>query len=216
MRTINRKLLAIAAVTVAVVVGAGAAIAAGGGSSGGSDNSGLKRAAAHIAAKDELRADLAKRLGVTVDELEAVVTGAANDRIDAAEKAGDISAAEADALREAAADGHLARRIARPADIAAKLGTTEVKLQEAFTAAHKAQAKARIDQAVADGKITKEYGEELKAKIDAGELPMRGPGFGFGGGHHGPGFGGHGPGGLGGPGFGGGPDGTVAPASTTL
>src|SRR3972149_4042186 len=68
------------------------------------------------------------------------------------------------ALREAAADGHVARRSARPADSAAKLGTTEVKLQEAFTAAHKAQAKARIDQAGADGKITKEYGEELKAE----------------------------------------------------
>lgn len=216
MQWINRKLLAVALVAVAVVAGTGAAIAAGGGSAGSSDNSDLKRTAQHLAAKDDFQADVAERLGVTVAELEAAFTGAANDRIDAAEKAGDVTAAEADGLREAVTDGHLARRIALPADVAAKLGTTEEKLQEAFTAARKAQAKARVDQAVADGKITKAYGEELKAMIDAGELPGRGEGFGFGGGRHGPGFGGHGPGGSNSPGFGGGAAGMmVEPASTT-
>jgi len=219
MQWINRKLLAVAVVAVAVVGGTGAAIAAGGGSAGNGDNSDLKRAAAQITAKDELRADVAKRLGVTVAELEAAVTKAAGSRIDAAEKAGDITAAEAAALRDAVADGHLARRIALPADIAANLGTTEEKLQEAFVEAHKAQAKARIDQAVADGKITKAYGEELKAKIDAGEMPAFGPGFGLGLGgrdHHGPGFGGHGPGGFGAPGMGGASGMMVEPATTPI
>jgi hypothetical protein len=218
MQWINRKLLAVAVVALAVVGGTGAAIAAGGGSAGNRDNSDLKRAAAQITAKDELRADVAKRLGVTVAELEAAVTKAAGSRIDAAEKAGDITAAEADALRDAVTDGHLARRLALPADIAANLGTTEEKLQAAFVEAHKAQAKARIDQAVADGKITKAYGEELKAKIDAGEMPAFGPGFGMGldgRGHHGPGFGGHGMGGFGAPGMGGGASGMMVEPATT-
>ena len=215
MQRINRKVLAVAVVAVAVVAGTGAAIAAGGGSAGSGDNSDLKRAAQHLAAKDDFQADVAKRLGVTVAELESAFTGAANDRIDAAEKAWDVTAAEADALREAVTDGHLARRIALPADVAAKLGTTEEKLSQAFADAHKAQAKARIDQAVADGIITKEYGATLKAMIDAGELPGRGfgTGFGPGGGHH-RGFGGHGPGGFGGfGGFGADSDSAVEPAS---
>lgn len=210
MRGIDRKLIAVAATTVVMVVGAGAAIAAGTGSSG--DNTDLERAAAHLQAKDAFREGVAERLGVTVAQLEAAVTAAATERIAAAEKAGDITAAEADTLREAVADGHLARRIADPTLVADKLGTTEAKLQEAVTAEHKDQAKARIDQAVADGKITKEYGEELKAQIDAGEWA----GHGMGGRHHGPGMGGHGgPGmsGHGGPGFGGSP---AAPASAPL
>lgn len=216
MQWINRKVLAVAVVAVAVVAGTGAAIAAGAGSAGSADNSDLKRAAAALAAKDDFAADVAKRLGATVAELEAAVTKAATSRIDAAEKSGDVTAAEADALREAVADGHLARRIALPADIAANLGTTEAKLQEAFSETHKAQAKARIDQAVADGKITKAYGDELKAMIDAGQMP--GPGFGHGGrGHHGPGFGlgGHGMGGFGVPGMGGGASGMMVEPATS-
>ncbi len=211
MQWINRKLLAVAVVAVAVVAGTGAAIATGGGSAGSSDNSDLKRTAQHLAAKEDFQADVSKRLGVTVAELEAAFTGSANDRIDAAEKAGDVAAAEADALRAAVTDGNLARRIALPADVAAKLGTTQEKLGQAFAEAHNAQAKARIDQAVADGKITTEYGEQLKAMIDAGEMPGRGfgPGFGPGGGHH-RGFGGHGPGGFGVPGMGSGASGVMA------
>jgi hypothetical protein len=200
MRRVDRNVIAIAATTVVMIVGAGAAIAAGTGSGTG-DNADLKAAAAGLEARDTFREGVAKRLGVTVAQMETAVTEAATERIDAAEKAGDITAAEADRLREAVADGHLARRIADPAVVAQKLGTTEAKMQEAVTAEHKKLAKARVDQAVADGKITKEYGEQLKAQIDAGE--WAGHGHGMGGRHHGPGFGGgHGFGG--GPGMGGG------------
>lgn len=204
MQWINRKVLAVAVVAVAAVAGTGAAIAAGNGAAGSGDNSDLKRAAAALAAKDDFAADVAKRLGVTVAGLEAAVTKAATSRIDAAEQAGDITAAEADALRDAVADGHLARRLALPADVAANLGTTEAKLQEAFTEAHKAQAKARVDQAVADGKITKAYGDELKAMIDAGTWSGMGPGFG-----------GHGMGGFGVPGMGGGASGMMVEPATS-
>jgi hypothetical protein len=210
MRRIDRKVIALVATTVVMVVGAGAAIAAGTGSGAG-DNADLKAAAAGLEARDAFRKGVAERLGVTVAQLETAVTEAATERIDAAEQAGDITAAEADSLRAAVADGHLARRIADPAVVAQKLGTTEEKLRAAVTAEQKEQAKARVDQAVADGKITKEYGEELKAQIDAGERPGRGAGMG--GPHHGHGYGGLGgghrmgggfePGGFGLGGFGG-------------
>jgi polyhydroxyalkanoate synthesis regulator phasin len=64
-------------------------------------------------------------------------------------------------------------------DVAKQLGVEP----SALTAAFKTALKNRVDAAVAAGRLTKEQGDELKARIDSGDAPF----FGFGsGGHHGP------------------------------
>ena len=70
-------------------------------------------------------------------------------------------------------------------DAAKQLGVTPAKLSDALK-----QALAnRVDAAVAAGTITKEQGDQLKARIASGDFPLfgvRGPGFGHGpGGPHG-------------------------------
>ena len=64
-------------------------------------------------------------------------------------------------------------------DAAKQLGISPSALSDAL----KTALKHRIDAAVAAGRLTKEQGEALKARIDAGGLPFRFGGFGF---HHGP------------------------------
>jgi hypothetical protein len=188
MRFSPRKVVAIGIASAALVAGGGAAIAA---SSTGT-NADLKAAAEQLEAKADRQSDLASRLGVTVAELEAAYEKAAAARIDDAEAAGDITAAEATALRQALAeDDHLVKHLALPADVAEQLGVTEEELETAITAARKAEAKARVDQALADGIITEEYAAQLKQQIDEADFAA-GPGSG------GPAFGGpHGPGGFG-------------------
>jgi len=73
-------------------------------------------------------------------------------------------------------------------DAANRLGVAPSALSDALKAAFK----ARVDAAVADGRITKAQGDELKARIDSGDVPFFGvPGF-RGGPFHGPGHGGFG------------------------
>jgi hypothetical protein len=81
-------------------------------------------------------------------------------------------------------------------DVAKRLGVTRDKLDSAI----KGAAEARIDAAVAAGKITKEQGDAAKKALANG-LPALGGRI-LGGGHRGPGGGPGGPGRLGGPGFG--------------
>lgn len=76
-------------------------------------------------------------------------------------------------------------------DAAKQLGVTPSKLSSAL----KKALENRVDAAVADGRLTKEQGDALKARIEAQAYPMLG-GFGPGLGHRGgPGPGMHGPGG---------------------
>ena len=66
-------------------------------------------------------------------------------------------------------------------DAAEQLGVESTELADALEQA----LENRVDEAVADGRLTKEQGEELKARIAAGEAPLlglRGGGPGFG--HH--------------------------------
>jgi polyhydroxyalkanoate synthesis regulator phasin len=68
-------------------------------------------------------------------------------------------------------------------DAAKNLGVEPSRL----TAALKKAFEDRIDAAVADGRLTKAQGAELKQRIESGELPLLGgPGFGFRHGHGGP------------------------------
>jgi len=73
-------------------------------------------------------------------------------------------------------------------DVAKRLNVTPDQLKAAI----KGATDDRIDQAVKDGKITKEQGDKLKQRLADGGLPFFGPGPGRGFGHHG----------FGGPGFG--------------
>ena len=73
-------------------------------------------------------------------------------------------------------------------DAAKQLGVESSELSSAL----KSALKKRVDAAVAAGRVTKEQGDAMKARIDADEFPLfGGPGFG----HHG--RGGHGFGHLG-------------------
>jgi transposase-like protein len=56
------------------------------------------------------------------------------------------------------------------ADAAGQLGVTPEKLSNAL----KQALKNRVDEAVKDGRLTKEQGVQLKARIDAGEAPLFG------------------------------------------
>jgi hypothetical protein len=66
-------------------------------------------------------------------------------------------------------------------DAADQLGVTPGDLTKAL----KQALKNRVDEAVADGRVTKEQGAQMKKRIDAGRLPLfgLGPGPGFHGGH---------------------------------
>jgi hypothetical protein len=75
-------------------------------------------------------------------------------------------------------------------DAASQLGISSSKLSDAL----KTALENRVDAAVAAGDITAAQGKELKARIEAGEVPLLAVG---GGPHGGPGFGHHG----GGPGL---------------
>jgi hypothetical protein len=202
MRLTKVRILLATVTALALMVGVGSAIAATGGG-------GLKQEAARIADRTSFEASVAKSLGTTAAKLKAAVKAAATARIDAALAADEITAAEAETLKDALADGNFpAMRLATAAGVAKQLDTTEAKLNAAYGDAQKAQAKARVDEALKAGNITEKYATELKAKIDAATFPGCGAG---GMGRHG-GHGGHGgPGEHGGPGMGFGPGFGIAP-----
>lgn len=195
----RRRMVALVAAVAAsmLLVGAGSALAGGGGGGGG----GLSQEAARLADLAAIKASVAKSLGVTTAQLNAAIKTSAKAQIDAAVDNDDITSAEADTLKDAIDDGTLAAmRYATTSGVAKQLGTTAAKLNEAWSAAVKTQAKARVDKALADGKITADQATQMKTRIDAGtfkfgSLGLGGPGGKHGrGGHGGPG-GGFGPGG---------------------
>jgi hypothetical protein len=65
-------------------------------------------------------------------------------------------------------------------DAAGQLGVTPQRLTDAL----KQALKNRVDEAVKDGRMTKAEGAKLKESIDAGEMPLFGPGPGPGFRHH--------------------------------
>lgn len=200
MMTRGRRIAMISAATLtasALAIGGGVAIAGG----DAATNDDLTALAKRIQAKDAFATEIAEKLGTTATKLETAIAEAAADRIDAAEKSGGLAAADADTIRTALqADGRLALRIAQGADVAKKLDVTEAKLDAAYADVQKAQALARVNQAVKDGWITEKVAEQMRTRIEATDFGGFGAGFGghgFGGRGHGfggPGLGGHGPG----------------------
>lgn len=75
------------------------------------------------------------------------------------------------------------------ADAAQRLGVSEEQLSTALEDA----TEARVDQAVTDGRLTQEQADELKQRIESGEVPLVGAPLGGPGDHHrgGPGGGMH-------------------------
>ncbi len=83
----------------------------------------------------------------------------------------------------ATGDDRKAESDAIVADAAKQLGVTPAKLENALQEA----LKNRVDAAVQAGRLTQAQGQELKQRIEAGELPLLGVGPGHHGRHHGPG-----------------------------
>jgi anti-sigma28 factor (negative regulator of flagellin synthesis) len=187
----------VALATLALAVGAGTA-AAGGGHGGlgplgglppvfgfGGGGNGLKGLAASLKAKSAFDADVAKRLGTTVAKLNDAIKSAAKAQIDAAREDDDITADEAATLKAAIDDGSLsAKGLGRASAVASALGTTTAKLNEAYREARRAQALARVNEALADGDLEDDEAAELKERIEDADFPGysggRGFGFGFG------------------------------------
>lgn len=178
----NRFVLGALAASAALVVGGGVAFA----SSGDDD---------HATRCDARVAKIAERRGVTVEQLEATIKARLLARIDAAEKAGRLSAERADALRERVSEGSLCGAAARArvafaargmlraaahflglerAELRAQLpGTSLAALAEqqgksvsALEAAMAASVKARLAKAVADGKITQARADAVLERLE--------------------------------------------------
>jgi hypothetical protein len=187
MKVTKVRMLFASIAALALMVGVGSAIAATGG-----DGKSLKGVAAKITGKATFEAAVVKELGTTAAKLDAAVKAAAKANIAAALAADEITAAAAETLNDALADGTVrAMRLATAEGVAEELGTTVAKLDAAFSKVGKAQATARVDQKLKDGDITEAQATEMKTRIAEAT-------FGFGEGGHG-GHGGRGHHGHGGP-----------------
>ncbi len=84
-------------------------------------------------------------------------------------------------------------------ELATSAGVDIQAVQDAINTVHQTEMRTRIEQAVSDGTMTQAKADWLLEGLDKGYLDRPGDGFGFGRGGHGPG----------------GPDGAMAPASTS-
>jgi len=179
---IDRYALGALAATATLVVGGGVALASS------SDGNRTTRCEARVAR-------IAERRGVTVDQLEASVKARLLVRIDAAEKAGRISAERAATLRERVSDSTpcgapakariafaargMVRAAARflgfdraglhaqlPGTSLAALADKQGKSVDALEAAMIAPAKARLAKAVASGRLTQVRADGLLDRLE--------------------------------------------------
>src|SRR3954453_22548417 len=96
-----KRKLAVAAAGLAVLAGGGGAYAAGTTSPAGA----APKPADHAAEQKAFLDDVAKRLNVTRDQLDAAIKGAAEARIDAAVTAGKLTKAQGEEAKQRLADG---------------------------------------------------------------------------------------------------------------
>lgn len=177
-----RTVLVTAVAALAVAVGAGAATAHGGpGGPGGPGGGGLKGLAASLEARSAVDADVARRLGTTVAKLNDAIASAVKAQVAAAREDDEITADEAETLKNAIDDGTLrAHGLGRASEVAKALGTTTAKLNEAYREARRAQLLARVDQAVKDGDLEADEAARLKNRLQNADLPGYSAGRGFG------------------------------------
>ena len=147
----------------------------------------------------DLLPEAAKSLGVTTDALKKAILDDAGARIDAAVKAGKLDADQAADIKDDLASApQPAIGLTTATGVARNLGTTKAKLDDAFRAARKADAIARIDKALKDERIDADQAKKLKDGLADVTFPGYKGGLGGFGGGMGFGFGGHGRGGFGG------------------
>ncbi len=125
----------------------------------------------------------AKQLGVTRAKLKQAIVDAANTSIDEAVEDDELDADEAAELREEASDNlRVAYDLSRTRTVAASVGTSAAKLNDAFRVARRALLLAKIDRAVANGDLTEEEAAELKERLESAKLSgykRAGRGFGL-------------------------------------
>lgn len=171
MRRPRRKLVPLLVVAAVALMALGASTAAAHGGPG------LRGAGS----TSRLITDAAKQLDVSADKLRDAIRDAARARIDEAVSDDDLDAGDADDLKAEVADNlSFAIMLSRAKTVAANLGTTKAKLDDAFRTARKAQIVARIDEAVADGDLDEDDAKELKDELDDAELPGYKPALPFG------------------------------------
>lgn len=192
MKRLRRTTFLAGLATLVLAVGAGTAAAhkGFGPGLGGGPGAGLKGLAASLKAKSAFEADVATRLGTTVAKIRDAEKSAAKAQVDADREDDEITADEATTLKDAIDDGSLpARGLGRASDVAKALGTTTAKLNEAYREARRAQALARVDQAVKDGDLESDEAAELKKRIADARFPGYSGGLALGAGLRGPGLG---------------------------
>jgi hypothetical protein len=180
----TKRLLALASLATLAVLALGAASSYAHGGPGGRGGPGLIGSREKV----DLITPSAKTLGISVDTLKKAILDVANAKIDAAVKAEKIDEDDAADLKDDLANNpQLAIQFTSATAVAAKLGTTKAKLEEAFRAARKAAAIARIDQAVKNDRIDADDAADLKAELEDADFPGYKLSFffgrGFGGGH---------------------------------
>jgi len=160
-----RKGAVLAVLSLATLLSVGVATASAHGRPGqGSGNRGLSVSA--------LVTRSATELGITRADLKQAIVDSANTSIDEAVQDEDLTADEADALREDAADNlRVAYSLSRTRTVAANLGITTAKLNSGFRAARKALLLAKIDKAVANGDLTEEEAAARKEALASAILP---------------------------------------------
>ena len=140
-------------------------------------------------------AQIAKDKGKSVDGLKKALSAAAKEALDNARTEGRLTQPQENALLDryqSSLDDLVNGRSPQITALAKQLEIDRAKVEAAFKAAEV----ARVDQAVADGRITKAQGDAIKKRIESGGGFGLGPGFGSGhGDFDGPGHdGGPGPG----------------------
>jgi hypothetical protein len=204
-KEVMKKPIAIAAAVLALGV-AGTAVAAPGGGVFGGD---------HEAKQAEFASDLAQKLdGVNATEVEKGLEQIHSERqAEMLDKRAEslasgldgVSVQQAKAALETVHESVGEGQRPDPSEVNALLAEELGVSEEDLDSARQAEMEQRLDQAVEDGAITEEQADEMRERIENGDLPKGGhPGGGHGGGPIGAG-----PGGPGGPG-GGAPDGPPA------
>lgn len=123
----------------------------------------------------------ATQLGITPQTLTDAIRKAANSEIDDLLADEDISAERATKMRDKVTRSlSYAMRLSRTRVVAANLGITSAQLNTGFREARRALATARIDAALAAGKISAEQAATLKARLAAAKLRGYAARYGFG------------------------------------
>jgi polyhydroxyalkanoate synthesis regulator phasin len=162
-----RKVTILAVVSLATLLSVGVATASAHGRPGRGAGAGSRGISVSA-----LITQSAKELGITRADLKEAIVDSANTSIDEAVQDEDLTADEADALREDAADNlRVAYSLSRTRTVAANLGITTAKLNSGFRAARKALLLAKIDKAVANGDLTEEEAAARKEALASASLP---------------------------------------------